>query len=454
MPNTTEQLSLSLERFEAMSFMGIDTTRPVIIDFTKRRKNQNIVELVADEALCKTSTICGILYAMGAAFDINKKQLFNKKDGKLDANLKFTYEDEKYEVVVSDDRLTLKKLNEDDGKWKKQDEPGATLRKIFGPVGLSPFALRSMRGKDQIEFIQDLFGSGDDTKKKHAQLDYDYEDLFAKRRDVNRDIKNLKGALDVEPLYQDYEGSVEKFKTAPNAKKEKAELDALIEKNSEYEKAKNGLDNLKQAEIRQKATIKELEAKILAEKAALEVTEKRLTDGKKYLEDNKLVPEKYATAQTAWMNLSKKIAEFEKWTSVLEKERDLKKMESAATKATQQLSDLDLEMLKLTSSYLPKIPGLKLKVRPSIDKDKEEIGLYYNDMTMAQLNESEFAKLWAQVFTEKEMNFLFFENISSLGSGAIGVINELAKEDGVMVFGSRMDRKKKSLEINFNSKIE
>jgi hypothetical protein len=445
---------INLEKFEANSFMGIDASRPIVIDFTKRRKNQNIVELVADEALCKTSTICGILYAMGAAFDINKKQLFNKKDGKLDANLKFTYEDEKYEVVVSDDRLTLKKLNEDDGKWKKQDEPGATLRKIFGPVGLSPFALRSMRGKDQIEFIQDLFGSGEDTKKKHAKLEADYDDLFAKRRDVNRDVKNLKGALDVDPLYQDYEGSVEKFKTPPNAKKEKAELDALTDGNNKYESAKNLMDGLKQTETRQKAAIKELEAKLAAEKEALQATEKRITDGKKYLDDNKAVPEKYATAQAAWINLSKKMAEFEKWTSVLEKERDLKKMESAATKATQQLADLDMEMLKLTSSYLPKIAGLKLKVRPSIDKDKEEIGLYYNDLTMAQLNESEFAKLWAQVFTEKEMNFLFFENISSLGSGAIGVINELAKEDGVMVFGSRMDRKKKSLEINFNSKIE
>ena len=48
-------------------------------------------------------------------------------------------------------------------------------------------------------------------------------------------------------------------------------------------------------------------------------------------------------------------------------------------------------------------------------------------------------------------NFLFFENLSSYGSGAVGVINELAKQDGVIVFGSRMDRKKKSFEIAFNS---
>ena len=154
------------------------------------------------------------------------------------------------------------------------------------------------------------------------------------------------------------------------------------------------------------------------------------------------------------MDLSNKLADQRKWTDVLEKEKELKSFEKASEKATQQLADLDLEMLKLTSSYLPKIPGLKLKVKPSIDKDKEEIGLFYNEFTMAQLNESEFAKLWAKIFIEKDMSFLFFENLNSYGSGAVSVINELAKEDGVLVFGTRMERKQKHLEINFNTRVE
>lgn len=445
---------VNLERFEANSFMGIDSSKPIIIDFTKRRKNQNVVEFVGDEALCKTSMICGILYAMGAAFDIKKNQLFNKKDETLDVNLKFTYEEEKYEVVVSGDRLTLKKYNEEADKWSKEDEPMSTLRKIFGPVGLSPFVLRSMKGKDQIEYVQDLFGSGEDTKKKHKELDTAYDTLFNGRRDVNRDIKNLKGSLEVEPMYQDYEKTQGKFKTPPNARKEKEALDELTGKNNEYEKAKSGIEGLRQAETRQKSAIKELEAKLAAEKKALELTEKRLQEGNRYLNDNKDVAEKYAAANSAWINLSKTMAEYDKWNGILKKEKELYELEKASLKATGQLDDLDLQMLKLTSSYLPKIDGLKMKVRPSIDKDKEEIGLFYNDMTMAQLNESEFAKLWAQIFVKKEMNFLFFENISSLGSGAVSVINELSKEEGVMIFGSRMDRKKKSLEINFNSKIE
>lgn len=447
--------TINLERFEAKSFMGIDKSKPVIIDFTKRKKNQKIVELVGDEALCKTSTICGILYAMGAAFDINKKQLFNTTDDKLDVNLKFSYDGAKYEVVVADDRISLKKYDEDAEKWKKEDEPVATLKKIFGPVGLSPFALRTMRGKDQIEYIQELFGSGEDTKKKHRQIESDYDDLFAKRRDVNREIKNLKGALAAEPLFVNYEQSQEAFKTPIAADKEKAAYEEIAKKNREYLNYKeNVLPSKKSALVSKQREIAELEQRLAAAKKEEKDISAAVEKAEKWVDDNKGVPAQFKKADIDWMNLSNKLADQRKWTDVLQKEKDLKALEKASEKATSQLDDLDLQMLKLTSSYLPKIPGLKLKVRPSIDKDKEEVGLFFNDFTMAQLNESEFAKLWAQIFIEKEMSFLFFENLNSYGSGAIAVINELAKEDGVLVFGTRMERKQKHLEINFNSKVE
>lgn len=447
--------TINLERFEAKSFMGIDKSKPVIIDFTKRKKNQKIVELVGDEALCKTSTICGILYAMGAAFDINKKQLFNTTDGKLDVNLKFSYDGEKYEVIVADERISLKKYDESADKWKKEDEPVATLKRIFGPVGLSPFVLRTMKGKDQIEYIQDLFGSGEDTKKKHRQLETDYDNLFDKRRDVNRIIKNLKGALESEPLFQNYEASQEKFKTKIVADKERLAYEDISKKNREYLNYKdNILPEKKKALTSKEKEIADLEERLAVAKKEKDAIKANIDKAEKWVEDNKDVPKQFKKADEDWMNLSNKLADQKTWTDILEKEKELRDAEKASAKATSQLDDLDLQMLKLTSSYLPKIPGLKLKVRPSIDKDKEEVGLFYNDFTMAQLNESEFAKLWARVFIEKEMSFLFFENLNSYGSGAINVINELAKEDGVLVFGTRMERKQKHLEINFNTKVE
>ena len=446
---------INLEQFKANSFMGIDKSKPVVIDFTKRKKNQHIVEIVGDEAMCKTSTICGILYAMGGTFDINKKQLFNTTDGALDVNLQFTYEGEKYEVIVSGERLTLKKYNEESDKWKNQDEPVATLRKIFGPVGLSPFALRTMKGKDQIEYIQDLFGSGEDTKKKHRALEKAYDDLFDKRREVNREIKNLKGALETEPLMVNREESEARFKTKITADKERKAFEEISNKNREYVNYKNNTQPHNETLLTQKqkeiADLKKKLAEAEKQEAALQET---VNKGKKFIDDNKNIPIEFEKAEKEWMNLSKKLVDQTKWAELLEKEKSLHEFEKASEKATSQLADLDADIMKLTSSYLPKIPGLKLKFKPSIDKDKEEVGLFFNDFTMAQLNESEFAKLWAQIYIEKDMNFLFFENLSSFGSGAVAVINELAKQDGVIVFGTRMDRKKKTREIVFNSRIE
>lgn len=447
--------NIELELFQANSFMGIDRTRPVVVDFTKRKKNQRVVEFVGDEALCKTSSICGILYAMGAAFDINKKQLFNTKDGTIDESLKFSYDGDRYEVVVSGDRLILKKFHEDSDKWKKEDEPVATLKKMFGPVGLSPFALRTMKGKDQIEYIQDLFGSGQDTKKKHRALEEAYDELFDKRREVNREIKNLTGALNTEPLYINREESEKAFTVKVTADKERKAYEEISTKNREYLNYQNNTQPNNERILREKTSKvaelqKQLKAALEEEKKAVDVVDK----GKKWLSDNKNIPTEFAKADKDWMNLSTKLKEQDKWNDILQKEKALREYEAATVRATSQLIDLESEMMKLTASYLPKIPGLKLKFKPSIDKDKEEVGLFYNGMTMAQLNESEFAKLWARVFVEKNISFLFVENLNSYGSGAVSVLNELAKEDGVLVFGTRMDRKKKSLEIVFNAKIE
>lgn len=445
---------VSLERFEANSFMGIDKSKPVVIDFTPLKKNKGVVEFIGDEGLCKTSALCGILYAMGAAFDINKKQLINKKDEAIDINFKFTHEEEKYEVVITADRVVLKKFDEDSEKWKREDEPGNTLRRIFGPVGMSPFALRTMRGKDQIEYVQDLFGSGEDSKKKHRELEAAYDKLFEQRRDVNRDIKNIKGFLETEPLYKNFQASEEKFKTPPSAKKEKENYEALSKLNNQFNNVDSEIARLSSGVSNKKNEVKELEKRLAAAKQEIADSEKKISDYEKWKTDNKDIPQKFKAAGIAFTALSNTIAEHEKWKNIIEKKKELDELEQSSQRATATLQELETDMLKLTSSYLPKIPGLKLKVRPSIDKDKEEIGLYYNEFTMAQLNESEFAKLWAKVFIAKEMNFLFFENLNSYGSGAVSVINELAKQDGVIVFGSRMDRKKKHLEIAFNSKVD
>jgi predicted RNase H-like nuclease (RuvC/YqgF family) len=248
---------------------------------------------------------------------------------------------------------------------------------------------------------------------------------------------------------------MERFKKPIKADKEKSAYEAISKKKNEYLNVKdNKLPDLQARLTTKQQDIKELEAKLEAAKKSETELSAGVAEYNTWLADNKSVLKEFDTANAEWINLSQKIAEQDRWNEVMKKEKELQDLEEGSLLATSKLQELDLELMKLTKTYLPKIEGLKIKVRPSLDKEKEEIGMYYFDMPVSQLNESKFEKMWAQIFVEKEMGFLFFENLSHLGSGAVGLLNELSKEEGVMIFGTLMDRKKKSLQINFNAKIE
>jgi hypothetical protein len=449
MPN--EKDILELELFEASSFMGIDKTKPVVIEFTKRKKNQNITEFESDQGTSKTSTLMGILYAMGGTFNLDKKKLMNTSDEAIDINLKFKYEGESYHVIAKTNRIELKKLNED-GKWKPEDSPVALLRKIFGPVGLSPFSVREMKGKDQIQFFQDMFGSGEDASKKMKKLEADIDTLFTQRRDVNRDAKAISSALEMEPLFQNYEKSLERFKKPVSAEKEKKVFEDADAKNKKYEQSNQALATINSDLIRKSNEIADLEKELAEAKKQLGELEVRKTNGEKWLKENKDVPKEFDAAQKAWMSLSTTLAEYEKWKSILAKEKTLTATQELAVQATGQLDALRLQLLKLTKQCLPKVEGLEIKVAAGLDKEGQQEGVFYNEQALHELSQSEYEGLWAKILVEAGSQFLFFENLNNFGSITIGVLNQLAKE-GVQIFGTRTNPSIDEIGIAFKTKI-
>lgn len=441
---------VQLKHFEANSFMGISHEDPIVIEFVKNKKAK-VLKLTGDQGTGKTSTITAFMYLMGAAFNIDAKTFKNINDEAIDLKLEFEHDGGQYKIEASGNRITLKRFYKESDKWVTENSPKETIRKIFGNLGISPLFLKELSGKKQIQWFKETFGTDEEATKKEQKLVLNIDTVFNQRRDVNRDIKNLKGALETEPLYQNYEKSQEKFKAAPSAKKEKDELDAITTKNSEYDKAKTGIDGLRQAETRHKAAIKEYEGKLAVEKEALKLAEKRITDGLKYVEDNKDVPEKYAAANEAWLNLSKTLAEHERWKGILKKEKEYIEMQEASTQADGTLDKLRVDLLKLTKTYLPPIDGLTLKVKTGLDDEEE--GIYYNEKTLAQLSESELWALFMQIWEQKDVSFVFCENINALGSDAISILNKLVKE-GAQVFATEMVRKQKEMEFSLETKVE
>jgi len=443
---------LELEQFEAKSFMGISASHPILIDFTGKKKNQNIVEFFGNQGLCKTSTICGILYAMGATFNIDKKKLLNTTDEAIDVNLKFKYEEESYQVVAKTGRIELKKLNEDTGKWSAVDSPVAMLRKIFGPVGLSPFSVKELKGKDQIKYFQDMFGSGEDASKKMKNLEAEIEKIFSDRRDVNREVKALEGALNAEPLFQNYEKSLERFEKPISAEKEKKKYDELSEKKTAYEKYENTV-SIAAADVRDKTNkIAELEKQLSQLKVERDKMQESVTKGNKWLEDNKEVLKEFETANNEWLNLSKTLSEYETWKAVLKKEKEFNEKQEQAITLTGELDKKREALLKLTKSCLPKVEGLTIKVAAGLDKTDQPEGVFFGEQAIHELSESEYIDMWCQIWDAAGTNHVFVENISSLGSDAVATLNSIAKNGGT-VFATRMDRKVKEIGISFQSKI-
>lgn len=442
---------LHLKKFEAKDFMGISSEDPIVIDFTEARKGQGVTKLTGNQGVGKTSTLTALMFLMGAAFDIDTKNFKNITDDTIDVNLEFEYQKEQYQVTASGTRLILKKFMKEADRFINVGEPKTVLRAIFGNLGVSPMFLKGIAGKKQIEWFKETFGTDAEATRKEKKIVEGIETVFVQRRDVNRDIGSLKGALKLEPLYVNYEKSQEKFKKPISAEKEKAAFDELSKKNSQFEKSKQTLSDLKEEQIDNQHEIDQLREKLAAaEKESLAIND-RIEKGEKWISDNKSIPKEFATANEAWLNLSKTLAEYEKWKGILKKEKEMHENEEVSKQADASLDKLRKDLLKLTKSYLPEIEGLEIKVKTGLD-DTEE-GIYYNDKSLAMLSESELWDLFLLIWADKGVQFVFCENVNALGSSAVATLNRLVKE-GAQVFASEMLRKQNHMTITFSTKIE
>lgn len=446
----SKEKMLELEQFTANSFMGIDKSSPIFIDFSQAKKNQNIIEFFGNQGTRKSSTLHGILYAMAGKLPFEKKKLLNSLDNELSEELIFTWEGERYKAVVKTERIELRKQVGD--KWKPEDEPVAMIKKIFGSVGLSPFALREMDGNKQIEYMFNTFGKSEETSKKIKKTEADLKIKFNERTEVNRELKAVKNSLEIEPLFQDYEKSQKRFEKTINAEKEKAKYDELSTKKTAYEKYQHTLEAT-EGELKDKdEEIERLEKQLQAAKDLRQKLQESVDKGKKWVETNKGIIKEYETANAEWLNLSKTLADQEKWKDVLKKEKNFNTLQEQSVDLDASVEKLREDLLKLTSKCLPPVEGLTIKVATGIDKTGQQEGVFYNDQAIHELSESEYIDLWCKIWEAAGTKFIFIENISSLGSDVVNTLNQLVKNGGT-VFVTRMDRGVKEMGFSFLSKI-
>lgn len=445
---------LHLKLFKANSFMGISSDSPVIIDFTKARKGQNVTLLTGDQETGKTSTLYGMMRMMGAAFGFDLKHTVNNEDETVDVEHEFNFEGADYVAKLTGDRLSLKRFYKETNKWLPESSPADTLRKIFGNLGVSPMFLKEMDGDKQIKWFKKTFGS-DQNSRKEEKVIKDLTEATDRRKVVNKMNAELSGWLSQNDLFQNYEKNQKKFAVPINADKEKKSLEAITKRNADYSRIEHGVESMREELVDTIAEINQLRQKLVDAELQQKKVEEKIKGGEKWLEENKSIPAEFEKANKEWLNLSKTLADQTQWKEVLRKEKELQDGQDLVISVNALIDTLRSDLLELTSTYLPKIKGLEIRTKGlNIDNGDDDEGIYYNGKSLAQLSESEITELFLLIWKHKKVCFVFIENISSYGSGFVKVLNDLVKAGDIQVFASEMDRKKKEMEISFTTKID
>lgn len=451
---------MELLYWKGESVLGINKADNAFIDFTAVRKNQRFIEFMGKQAVKKTAHLMGIAYNMGAELGLDKKRIFNSIDNDLEEELVGKKGGETYKVEIAPSRISVKK-EVAEGKWTpaNEDTPAALVKKLFGPVGLFPKQVQEMKGRQQIEFFQNMFGSGEEGSKKMQKLEKEYDEKFADRRDINRDAKLLQGALEVEPLYQNRKASEKKFAKPISADKEKKIYDEKAKANSDYERYKTNLEILKVEHEEQLSKIEDLKKQLAAAEKQEKETGERIVKGDKWMADNKSIPKEYEVANKEWLNLSQTMADYEKWKGLLLKERQLTEKQEQSVTLTGELDILNEKILKTTNECLPKVKGLTAKVATGIDKKDKPEGVFFvvpgktQEQPLHELSETEYADMWCNIWDEEGVQFIFIENLSSYGESMVNSLNQFVKNGGY-VFYTLQNRAQKELTVSFKSKIE
>lgn len=458
MSNTNEKMELLY--WKPSSVLGINKGDNILIDFTALRKNKGFIEFMGKQGTKKSSALMGIAYNIGAELGLDKKRIFNSLDNDLAEEISGKRGGETYKVKVSASRFSVEKETED-GNWKNvsEDTPGAMVKNLFGKPGIFPMEPKQMKGRKQIEFFHNMYGSGEEASKKMQKLEKEYDDKFAERRDINRDAKLLIGSLETEPLYQNREASEKRFAKPVSADKEKKAYDEKQKANSDYDRYKANLDILKASKLDIRNTIDRLKNEL----AAAEVEEKdisaRIEKGDKWMSDNKSIPKEFEAANKEWLNLSTLLSDYNIWKDLLKKEEQLTEKQEQSITLTGELDALNEKILKATNECLPKIKGLTAKVATGIDKKDKPEGMFYlvpgkkEEQPLHELSETEYADMWCVIWEHEGTQFIFIENLSSYGDSMIKTLNQFVKNGGY-VFYTLQQRGQAKMSITFKDKVD
>jgi hypothetical protein len=484
-PNHLHFLSFKPEAFAGLA----DTDLLFFFD-----KEQPIVGFTGDQGTGKTSALRCLQFLMGGEEPDNA---INSKTGKKTAEL--VLEPEPGVKIISRCTRTGFTVTRVDGEGSSASsstvkKPKDFLRKLIGPVGVSPMFLKEKDGAAQIKWARSLSPISSEEAQREGLLVTQKTAAFKARTDAGRDLRNLSARLTGSGWFVPMKGG----RVIPTpAFTEKVEEVAGVNMRVQLDEANKRVELAEAAarkdletenEIGRLAQVSELAEKEI-KRLERELEEQRrvwIESGKqkKKLEDERKPTEEVAAeleaakkevAELAGKGLEKE--RITQWQKFLE---EYLEAESEWTKQHQAYNDAVREHKKLVTDNVPKIEGLEACVPYELDLEVERArlvslhedessedienrlqesiaaarreGLFYRGHSIAELSESELWDLAIQFWSVMDAHVILVENLPSLGSDAIDRINQFV-EAGGQVFYSAMQRGTRELKVTVHQNL-
>ena len=462
---------LRLLNFKVESFAKIDKSKPVVIVWPEDKK---VSVLQGDQSVGKTSVLSAFSALCG--LDVIKNAI-NKTDKDRKAELEIQKDERRYKIKITKSRFEVQLLT-DDNRWATLPSAKSVLKDVLGPIGTSPMFLKEMKGEDQVNWLLSFFQLDESVVEGQKLLEQKIKEAYTSRKNAKRDHKLVESALnandyyinryDWEKRFADFEERMSKSGNIPEIQKEYAE----------YQKGENGIAILKsQKETKEedinsvKEEIEALEKRLAEQKKILEAKEaeliaidKRISDGEKYLEDNKSIKDRFDGIADLIREQTEIATHKANYSGMIEREKTMNAHHDLFISSENKLDALRKEKQKFIKSIVPEIDGFEVCV-PGLEDESDEkenseesvvpdqrVGLYFKSASMAELSESELWSFYLKLLHELNIRVVVIENITSLGSGAVDILNYYA-ETGGYVLASQMNREEKDLKVIITDKI-
>lgn len=382
------------------------------------RPSGNVVEITGRNGQGKSTVLDAIWWALKGKDNIQTAPIRNgEKSGKITLELQdYLIERTFRRNELGDDYTT--KISVITKDRARMTSPQAVLDGFTGMLGFDPLAFMRQTPKQQYDTLRGLCKLDVDVE----ELDRQYKDLFARRTDVNRDVKTCEARL-------------ANMVIPAGAPTERVDVAALVDKVEEINAANSAIaqqqrmrQTLLADNVRRGEEAKKLYARLAEIEKENKSTAEQIGTITDYLRENK--PQDAAF-------YSEKIKQAEQINSIMDL-RDNRALEEKALRAAQsKADDLTSQMQALQEQKRAAIESAHLPVSSLEFGDGE---LLLNGVPLEQLSAAEQLKLSMDIAMAEnpKLRVILLKDASLLDPQSTDYVRRRAEQEGYQVWEERV----------------